>query len=136
MAETTRVEQGDRVRIDTRGAHHGRHGEVTGTAGGSSGLAVTLDDGPVHEFDAEHLRPVPNVSTTLTEREHDTVTNIWGADAPEDVREMETETLWEMEQRVAQAVAACYEDDDMDALGILLSLDVKLTQVLGERQGQ
>lgn len=127
-------ERGERVRVDNCGEYHGRHGEVAGTAGGSSGITVALDDGAVYEFDPEHLRPVPNVSTTLTNREHDTVTNIWAEDVPEDVREMETEMLWEMEQQVAQAVAACYEDDDMEALGILLSLDVKLTQELGERQ--
>lgn len=46
---------------------------------------------------------------------------------------METETLWEMYRRITQGVSACYEDDDMEALGILLSLEVKLTRVLGER---
>ena len=127
-------ERGDRVRIDTCGTYHGRHGEVTETASESSELTITLDDEDVHEFDVPDLRPVPNVSMTLTEREYDTVTNIWGEDVSDNVRDMETETLWEMEKRVAQGVAACYGDDDMDALGVLLSLEVKLTQTLGERQ--
>lgn len=127
-----RFEQGDRVRVDTCGEHHGRHGEVAGTVGSS--LAVALDDGTVHEFEPGSLRPVPTVETILTEREYDTVTNIWGDGVPEDVREMETEMLWEIREQVAEAVTACYEDDDTDALGILLSLEVKVTQVLGERQ--
>lgn len=130
----SQFEQGDRVRIDTCDGHHGQHGEIAGTNTDSSTFSVTLDDGTVHEFDHGHLRPVPTVEMALTGREHDTMTNIWGGDVPEDVQEIETEMLWEIKQRVSKAVVACYEDDDMDALGILLSLEVKVSQVLGERQ--
>jgi len=49
---------------------------------------------------------------------------------------METEQLWTMRERLTEEVVACYEDNDMDALGILLSLALKMTQVLGERQAQ
>lgn len=130
----TQFEQGDRVRIDTCEEHHGRHGEVAGTANGSSKLAVALDDGTVHEFDPEYLRPVPTVEMSFTEREYDTLTNIWDEGVREDPREMDTATLWDINQQVGEAVVASYEDDDMDALGILLSLEVKVSQVLGERQ--
>ena len=49
---------------------------------------------------------------------------------------METDQLWTMRKRLTEGVVACYEDDNMDALGILLSLELKVTQVLGERQAQ
>lgn len=132
----TRFERGDRIRVDNRGEYHGRHGEIAGTAGGSSKLAVALDNGAVHEFDPEHLRPVPTVEMTFTEREYDTLTNIWDEGVREIPREMDTETLWDIKQQVGEAVVESYADDDMDALGILLSVEVKITQVLGERQNQ
>lgn len=134
MSEVSRFDQGDRVRVDTCDEHHGRHGEIVGTTADSSTLTIAFDDETVHEFDPEHLRPAPTVEIDLTEREYDTMTNIWGTDVPRDVREIETELLWEIKQRVSKAVVACYDDDDMEALGILLSIEVTVSQVLGERQ--
>lgn len=34
----------------------------------------------------------------LTEREHRVVTNIWGDDTPDDLREIDTEQLWAMHE--------------------------------------
>ena len=69
----------------------------------------------------------------LTDREHTVVTNIWGGEMPTDLREVDTELLWEMHDKVSQAVQLSYEDTDVDSLGILLPLETKLTQVLFER---
>jgi len=69
----------------------------------------------------------------LTDREHEVVTNIWGDNTPDDLREIETEQLVAMHQRVSQAVQASYDDNDVDSLGILLPLEGKTIQVLHDR---
>ena len=69
----------------------------------------------------------------LTEREYRTVTNTWGNDTPEDLREIDTQQLVEMHARVSDAVQLSYEDDDVESLGILLPLEAKLIHVLQER---
>jgi len=69
----------------------------------------------------------------LTEREYRTVTNIWGDDTPEDLREIDTEQLVAMHERVTDAVQLSYEDDDVESLGILLPLEGKIVQVLHSR---
>lgn len=69
----------------------------------------------------------------LTEREYRTVTNIWGDDTPDDLREIDTEQLVAMHDRVTDAVQLSYEDDDVESLGILLPLEGKITQVLHGR---
>jgi hypothetical protein len=71
----------------------------------------------------------------LTEREQTVVENVWGEDVPTDLREIETEQLVAMHERVSKAVQACYAevDIDRDSLGILLPLEAKIVQVLHER---
>lgn len=69
----------------------------------------------------------------LTEREHHVVTNIWGAETPMNLRELETEELVAMHDRVSKAVQASFDDDDVDSLGILLPLEEKVVRVLHER---
>ena len=69
----------------------------------------------------------------LTEREYRTVTNIWGDDTPDDLREIDTEQLVAMHDRVTDAVQLAYEDDDVESLGILLPLEGKIVRVLHSR---
>lgn len=71
----------------------------------------------------------------LTEREQTVVENVWGENIPTDLREIETEQLVAMHERVSKAVQACYEEVniDRDSLGILLPLEGKIVQVLHER---
>jgi hypothetical protein len=69
----------------------------------------------------------------LTEREYRTVTNIWGDNTPDDLREIDTEQLWAMHERVTDAVQLSYEDDDRESLGILLPLEGKIVQTLHSR---
>ena len=71
----------------------------------------------------------------LTEREQTVVENVWGENVPTDLREIETEQLVVMHERVSKAVQACYEevDVDRDSLGILLPLEGKIVQVLHDR---
>lgn len=69
----------------------------------------------------------------LTTREHDVVTNIWGDETPADLRELDTEQLVAMHDRVSRAVQASYDDDDVDSLGILLPLERKIIGVLYDR---
>ncbi|WP_152423909.1 hypothetical protein [Natronobacterium lacisalsi] len=71
--------------------------------------------------------------TKLTEREHEVATNVWGADTPTNLREIDTEQLVAMHDRVSKAVQASYEDNDVDSLGILLPLERKILDVLYER---
>jgi hypothetical protein len=69
----------------------------------------------------------------LTEREHRTVTNIWGRDTPLDLREIDTDQLWAMHDRVTDAVQLSYEDNDVESLGVLLPLEGKIVQTLQTR---
>lgn len=69
----------------------------------------------------------------LTEREHRVVSNTWGEDTPDDLREIDTEQLWAMHDRVTDAVQLSYEEDDVESLGILLPLEGKIVQVLHSR---
>lgn len=69
----------------------------------------------------------------LTKREHDVVTNIWGDETPTDLRQIDTEQLITMHDRVSKAIQASYKDDDVESLGILLPLEEKIVQVLHER---
>ncbi|RQG98301.1 hypothetical protein [Natrarchaeobius oligotrophus] len=69
----------------------------------------------------------------LTDREHEVVTNVYGDEMPTDLREIETEQLVAMHDRVAQAVQLSYDDDDVESLGILLPLEGKITNVLYDR---
>lgn len=129
----TKFRPGDRVRVDNCSDHHGRHAIIQTKWNTGETVGVVFDDGTEAEFSASELRPVPNVRLELTEREHDTVTNIWGENTPDNLRMMDTESLWNMEERTAEAVRKSYRDDDMDALGILLGLELKITQVISER---
>jgi len=70
---------------------------------------------------------------SLTDREHDVVTNIWGDETPADLRELDTEQLVAMHDRVSKAVQASYADDDIDSLGIVLPLERKILGVLHDR---
>ena len=70
---------------------------------------------------------------SLTDREHDVVTNIWGDETPADLRELDTEQLVVMHDRVSKAVQASYADDDIDSLGIVLPLERKILGVLHDR---
>ena len=70
---------------------------------------------------------------SLTDREHDVVTNIWGDETPDELRQLDTEQLVAMHDRVSRAVQASYDDDDVDSLGILLPLERKVIGVLHER---
>lgn len=126
---------GDRVRIDLGSSTdssdgHGAHGVVESLQ--TEGVLVRLDRGEDVTVPVESLRPVASFEPTLVHRELDTATNVWG-DVPEDLREIETGRLWSMRREVIDAVERCYEDDDMDALGIIGPLDVKLCRVLAER---
>jgi len=69
----------------------------------------------------------------LTEREYEVVTNIYGDELSRDLREVETEQLWSMHDRVTDAVQLSHEDNDVDSLGILLPLEGKLVQALCAR---
>ena len=69
----------------------------------------------------------------MTEREHHTVTNIWDDDTPEDLREIGTEQLVAMHDVVTDAVQLSYDDEDVEALAILLPLEGKIVQVLHSR---
>ena len=69
----------------------------------------------------------------LTEREHRVVSNIWGDDTPDDLREIDTEQLWSMHDRVTDAAQLSFEDEDVESLGILLPLEGKIVQVLHSR---
>jgi len=71
--------------------------------------------------------------TELTEREHDVATNVWGQETPTNLREIDTEQLVAMHERVSKAVQASYDDSDVESLGILLPLERKVVNVLYER---
>ena len=62
----------------------------------------------------------------LTDREYEVVTNVYGDDTPRDLREIDTEQLVAMHDRVSKAVQASYDDNDVDSLGILLPLEGKI----------
>ncbi len=70
---------------------------------------------------------------SLTDREHDVVTNIWGDETPDELRQLDTEQLVAMHDRVSRAVQASYDDNDVDSLGILLPLERKIIGVLHDR---
>ena len=69
----------------------------------------------------------------LTNREKTVVENVWGEDVPTDLREIKTEQLVAIHDRVSKAVQASYADDDVDSLGILLPLEAKVVRVLHQR---
>ena len=69
----------------------------------------------------------------LTDREYDVVTNVYGNQMPRDLREIDTEQLVAMHDRVTDAVQLSYQDEDVESLGILLPLEDKIVQVLHER---
>ncbi|RQG98191.1 hypothetical protein [Natrarchaeobius oligotrophus] len=69
----------------------------------------------------------------LTDREHEVVTNVCGDEMPTDLREIETDQLVAMHDRVTQGVQLSYDDDDVESLGILLPLEGKITNVLHDR---
>jgi len=122
---------GDRVRIDTCEEHHGKHGRITKVR--RDGARVSIDEGDRDMFATDDLCPVPNVPMELAEREHDVVTNIWGRTVSSDLRKETDEQLWDMRRKISKTVDQCYEDDDMESLGILLGIELKVSQVLSER---
>lgn len=127
--------EGDRVRIDEGGVHHGKHGTIVSDSMSGS-VNVRLANCKTETFPIDELRPVPNIGTSLYYRERETLSNIWGDDIPEDIRQIQNnDLLWEMRRQISEAVENCYRDDDMDALGILGPLEYKLTEVLAEREG-
>ncbi|WP_280535724.1 hypothetical protein [Halopenitus sp. POP-27] len=71
----------------------------------------------------------------LTDREYEVVTNVYGDETPRDLREIDTDQLVVIHERVSKAVQACYEETDVDrdSLGILLPLEGKIVQVLHKR---
>lgn len=71
----------------------------------------------------------------LTDREYEVVTNVYGDEIPRDLREVETEQLVAIHERVSKAIQACYIEDpvDKDSLGIFLPMEDKIIQVLHER---
>lgn len=70
---------------------------------------------------------------SLTDREHEVVTNIWGDEIPADLHRLDTEQLVAMHDRVSRAVQSSYDDGDVDSLGILLPLERKIIGVLETR---
>ena len=72
----------------------------------------------------------------LTHREHRVVTNIWGDDTPDDLRKIDTQQLVEMHDCVTDAVQLSYDDEDIESLRILLSLEPKIIHVLTNRLPQ
>ncbi len=69
----------------------------------------------------------------FTDREHEVVTNVYGDEMPRNLREIETDELVAMHNRVSKAVQVSYGDNDVDSLGILLPLEGKIVQVLHQR---
>jgi hypothetical protein len=64
------------------------------------------------------------------------VSNVYGDETPRDLREIDTQQLVAMHDRVTDAVQLCYEDNDVESLGILLPLEGKIVQVLSTRLQQ
>jgi len=96
-------------------------------------ISVNIDEGDTETFATGDVCPVPNVPMELAEREHDVVTNIWGRTVSSDLRKETDEQLWDMRRKISKTVDQCYEDDDMESLGILLGIELKVSQVLSER---
>lgn len=71
----------------------------------------------------------------LTDREYEVVTNAYGEEMPRGLRQVETEQLVAMHERVSKAIQACYIEEpvDKDSLGIFLPMEDKIIQVLHER---
>lgn len=69
----------------------------------------------------------------LTDREYEVVTNVYGEETPRNLREVDTEQLVAMHDRVSKAVQVSYDDNDVDSLGILLPLEGKIVKVLHNR---
>jgi hypothetical protein len=69
----------------------------------------------------------------LTDREYEVVSNVYGDDTPRDLREIDTQQLVAMHDRVTDAVQLSYEDNDVESLGILLPLEWKIVDVLRVR---
>ena len=72
----------------------------------------------------------------LTDREYEVVSNVYGDETPRDLREIDTQQLVAMHDRVTDAVQLCYEDNDVESLAILLPLEGKIVQVLSTRLQQ
>ena len=62
------------------------------------------------------------LSSALDDQEYTVVTNIWGTDVPEDLRDLSRDMLIDMHDRISRAVQLSFDDDDKDSLGILLPL--------------
>lgn len=125
--------KGDRVRVDNGGDHHGQHGTVVALEADNQ-LEIEFANESKGTYEASVLRPVPNTGSSLSRRERDTLTNIWGDTIPNDLREIDDdELLWDMRRQLTQAVEQSHVDDDMDALGILFPLEYKISEILAER---
>lgn len=73
------------------------------------------------------------LSSALDDQEYTVVTNIWGTDVPEDLRDLSRDMLIDMHDRISRAVQLSFDDDDKDSLGILLPLETKIAWVLYSR---
>lgn len=69
----------------------------------------------------------------LTDREYAVVADVWGAETPQNLRDIDTEQLVAMHDRISRAVQTAYLDDDEDSLAVLLPIDKKLATVLHDR---
>ena len=137
----TRYNEGDRVRVDlfnhaekvaSAENLHGTYCTVTTNTDDDGYVTVESDDGDISDVPEEALRPTLPLSPVLGERERETASNIWG-DVPQSLRDVSTDKLWEMKERVSDAIELSYEDDDMASMGVLCPLGVKITHVLSER---
>ena len=134
------VEVGDRARIDLVddededcSEFHGQHGTIRAIT--DDEVEIALDAGGGTVVSPSQLRPTVQLRAELVDREHETVRNIW-AGAPADLRQVDTEQLWAMHERVSQAIARSLQDDDMEAMGVLVPIGVKVSWVLAERSRQ
>lgn len=69
----------------------------------------------------------------LTEHEHEVLVSVWGEETPRDLRQIDTDELVTMHDRITRAVQDSFEADQTDSLGILLPIEDKLIRVLHER---
>lgn len=110
-----------------------RYGIITNHDTGEDEFEIRFSTGTTDRVSATDLLPVPNVDLALSDREYDVLTNIWGSGLSRSLHQLDEYLLWEMRHQVSEAVHACYDDDDMDAMGILFPLEYKITRVLAER---
>lgn len=131
------IHEGDRIRINpgtiTDGEHtEGLFGTVTEVKGDDS-IIVDLEQGETVTVAPGAAEPCPPLPPVLRDREIETANNIWGPDLPRDLGLLDSDVLWEMYHRTSEAIEESYQDDDMEAMGVLCPLNVRVTQELSRR---